>query len=254
MLERTEAELPQGAPSPPVLVAVITDPRDLQIARDEGWYRIPERHAPRRLAAEYLAFYQTRAFGDEKWSVRYMAPVRRYHLITRRELLPDQPDHPRADEQYYKLEIGPLEPLPHPIPSHRLRRITFIMTDLKSLLAAEEINDLWLSDRRQQLLWQELRQRQIEAERGYEVREGRATYQVDFAIPCREGMVAVQLEPAPVTDSPVEEAWSQMLAGQGWRLLRIPLESLESELAETLDLVGQEIARLGGPACRDPEN
>ena len=42
-----------------VLVAVMTDPRDLEIARLFGWYRIPLRTAPKVIAVDYLAFYQT---------------------------------------------------------------------------------------------------------------------------------------------------------------------------------------------------
>jgi hypothetical protein len=68
-------------------------------------------------------------------------------VTTRRQLLPDEADHPRANDCYYKLELGPLERLPRPIPSHRLRRITFIATTLDRLLNAQEINDLWMGGR-----------------------------------------------------------------------------------------------------------
>ena len=32
-------------------------------------------------------------------------------MVRRRDLLPDEPDHPRADQAYYKLQLGPLERL-----------------------------------------------------------------------------------------------------------------------------------------------
>ena len=236
----------QESASPPVLVAVITDPRDLRIAREEGWYRIPVKHAPRRLAAEYLAFYQTRAFGDEKWAVRYYAPIRQYRLVTRLELLPDEPDHPRARDQYYKVDIGPLECLPRPIPSRRLRRITFIMTNLQRLLSAEEINDLWQSDSRQELLWQELKKRQIEAERSYEVREGRAAYEVDFAISCVQGALAVQIETGLEELPPLEKTWGQILRERGWKVLRFPVAELGEGLPRCVERIGREIDSLGG--------
>ena len=72
-------------------------------------------HAPSRFAADFLAFYQTAAFGAERWAVRYYAPVLRYRIATRRELLPAEPDHPRASDHYYRVEIGPLESLPLPL-------------------------------------------------------------------------------------------------------------------------------------------
>jgi len=137
-----------------VLVAVINNQRDFEVARAQGWYRLPLKRAPRQVAADYLAFYQTAAFGEEKWAVNYFAPVRRYHIARRRDLLPEEADHPRADDLYYKVEIGPLERLPAPIPSRRLRRITFIATTLDRLLSAREINDLWMGGVSEQELWE----------------------------------------------------------------------------------------------------
>jgi hypothetical protein len=133
--------------SPPpdarVLVAVITRPRDLRLAREQGWYRIPLAHLPRQLAADYLAFYQTAAFGAERWAVRYYAPIQRYRLATRLELLPDEPEHPRAAERYYCLELGALRSLPLPVPAARLRRITFIATTFGQLCRARDVRELW---------------------------------------------------------------------------------------------------------------
>ncbi|HIP95651.1 MAG TPA: hypothetical protein EYH32_00365, partial [Anaerolineae bacterium] len=82
-------------PDAPVLVAVINNLRDFEIARDQGWYRIPVNRAPRRLGADYLAFYQTKVFGAEGWAVNYYAPVLRVRLARRRDLLPAEADHPR---------------------------------------------------------------------------------------------------------------------------------------------------------------
>lgn len=126
-----------------VLVAVVPHPRDLQLAREAGWYRIPLRHLPRQLAAEYLAFYQTAAFGSERWAVRYYAALQGYRLTTRRLLLPDEPDHPRADDYYYRLDLGPLIPLERPVPAARLRRITFINTTFGQLRRATDVRQLW---------------------------------------------------------------------------------------------------------------
>ena len=240
-----DEEAPAPGPSP-VLVVVLTRPKDLRIAREEGWYRIPVRHAPRRLAAEYLAFYLTGAFAEERWTVRYYAPVRRYHLATRAELLPDEADHPRAQDLYYKVEIGPLQELPHPIPSRRLRRITFIMTDLDRLFAAREINDLWSGDRRQDLLWRELKRSCLEAERGLEVREGRAIYQVDFAIPCTQGTVAIQVGAEEDGIAPLDRAWDGILRARGWQVLRFAGRELDEALARCVEEVIGAVQRLGG--------
>jgi hypothetical protein len=148
----------------PVLVVVVNDPVDLARARDDGWYRIPLDRAPRRIAADYLAFYQTGAFPpEERWAVRWFAPVLEYHLAARKELIPEEPEHPRADQSYYKVSLGPLASLPHAVPSRRLRRITFIPTTLGRLMQAEEINDLWIKSSAQERLWAALKQADLEA-------------------------------------------------------------------------------------------
>lgn len=137
-----------------VLVVVINSRRDFELAQQQGWYRIPLKRAPRQVAADYLAFYQTAAFGEEKWAVNYFSPIRRYHVARRRDLLPEETDHPRANDLYYKVEIGPLQRLPAPIPSRRLRRITFITTTLERLMAAREINDLWMGGVSEEDFWE----------------------------------------------------------------------------------------------------
>jgi hypothetical protein len=126
-----------------VLVCVVTRPSDLALAREQGWYRVPQRRAPRLLAAEYLAFYQTARFGAERWAVRYLAEVRRVTLALRRELLPDEPGHPRAGERYYRFDLGRLRELPLPLPARRLRRVAFIPTTLGQLLRARDVVELW---------------------------------------------------------------------------------------------------------------
>ncbi|HUM67824.1 MAG TPA: hypothetical protein PLK31_03125 [Chloroflexota bacterium] len=45
-------------------------PSDFAILQEQGWYRIPQNHAPKGLFAEYYAFYFGRRFGDNKWSIR----------------------------------------------------------------------------------------------------------------------------------------------------------------------------------------
>ena len=126
-----------------VLIAVINRPRDLAAARDEGWYRVPLARAPRALHAEYLAFYQTGAFGAERWAVRYLAAVHAVGLALRAALLPEETGHPRAAQRYYRFALGPLLALPAPVPSRRLRRITFIPTTLGQLLRARDVVELW---------------------------------------------------------------------------------------------------------------
>jgi hypothetical protein len=177
-----------------VLVALMNQPRDLHIARTEHWYRIPARHAPAHLTqARYVAFYLTRAFGEHKWTIREYAPIYGHELVRRRDLFPNAREHPRADEAYYKLQLGPLIELPRPIVSRRGRRLLFIWTTGAKFSRAVELNDLLGKSAADDALWDALKARGIGAERHVTVRDAHARYRVDFWIPCARGAVAIAL-------------------------------------------------------------
>lgn len=143
-----------------VLVAVLPRPRDLQIARVLGWYRIPLGSAPKTVRVDWIAFYQPGSFGEDRWQVRYLAPVEGHELVRRVELLSDEPDHPRAEEPYYKLQLGKLRQLEHPIPADGWRRFTFLFTTGRRLLAAHNLKELTVtSSAEHDSLWRMLRER-----------------------------------------------------------------------------------------------
>ncbi len=148
------------SPTALVLVAYLPSPRDLEIARLLGWYRIPFRRAPKVVAVDILAFYQPASFGEaHQWRVEYAAPVLGHELTTRAELLRDEPDHPRAGEMYYKIQLGALEKLPHPILAEKWRRFTFLYTTGEYLLRAKTLRDLTVRDEERKTLWRALRER-----------------------------------------------------------------------------------------------
>jgi very-short-patch-repair endonuclease len=240
----------EGNDDAPVLVAVVNNQRDLDRARDEGWYRIPVKRAPRRVAAEFLALYQTRAFGGEGCAVNYYAPVRRFHVLTRAELLPDEADHPRAGDSYYKIEIGPLQALPRPVPSRALRRIAFIPTTLSRLLAAREINDLWQRDDPQERLWLALREAGLLVEYRYQVSQPGGDVQVDFALFCRDGRIAVLCDDADDDETGLRERRpaDYHLAAEGWTVLRFSRQDLEDDLPRCAGAVIALVRKLGGQA------
>jgi hypothetical protein len=143
-----------------ILVAVMTSKRDLEIARLLGWYRIPFRFAPKVVDVDYLAFYQTGSFGEQKrWRIESFAEVRGHELTTRGELFKEESDHPRAHEEYYKIQIGPLQTLDFPILTHNWRRITFLYTTGDLFLKAKVVDDLVVRSEERDLLWHSLRER-----------------------------------------------------------------------------------------------
>lgn len=206
-------------PEDRVLVAYVPRPSDFDILRREGWYRIPQRFAPKGLHAEYLAFYFGSKFGEEKWAIHYYARRAGHELARRRDLLPDQPDHPRADEVYYKVQLEPLQKLAQPIVSLRWRRITFIHTTWDRFWDATEINDLFIEggpyvDR----LYATLKERGIRAERAYRVRPGSAGHVAALSVPTRDGRVTVPNGDLPADDEALlalAEALVREIARQG---------------------------------------
>ncbi len=142
-----------------ILVVIMNNPRDMEIARLLGWYRIPLRSAPKVISVDYLAFYQTSAFKAHKWQIEYIAPVRGHELTSRAQLLQDELDHPRANQEYFKIQIGPMVALPKPIPTGKWRRITFFYTTGEYLMKADTLNDLIVKSEERQILWESLRER-----------------------------------------------------------------------------------------------
>ncbi|MDK2981682.1 MAG: hypothetical protein PWQ55_2029 [Chloroflexota bacterium] len=140
-----------------LLVAVMPSPRDLEIARVLGWYRIPFRFAPKIVQVDYLAFYQPSSFGKAHANrIEYFSEVRGVELALRREIIRDEPDHPRADEEYYKLSLGKLERLARPIPADKWKRITFLYTTGELFASARIINDLVVRSEERKILWHSL--------------------------------------------------------------------------------------------------
>lgn len=188
-------------PEDRVLIAYLPDPADFAIVQNEGWYRIPQKHVPKGLYAEYIAFYFGRKFGDEKWAIHYYAERLGHELLTRQELLPDQPNHPHADELYYKVQLGSLHHLDRPIMSLRWRRVTFIHTTWDRFQDAVEINDLYLDggdyvDR----VYIVLKDRGIRTERDYRVEEEKKVYTVPLAILCVNGRIDITHDKIPIRE------------------------------------------------------
>ena len=132
-------------PEDRVLVGVITRRRDLLRVRDERWYRIPAARLPRGgLYASYIAFFIGGALADGRGSgIHYYARRTGFELVRRRDLLPEEPDHIRADDVYYKLQLGDLCARVPPIGNAARRRVTFILTTWECFVNASEVSELY---------------------------------------------------------------------------------------------------------------
>jgi len=228
-----------------VLVAVLNNVDDLRRAAVDGWYRIPQRRAPRRIGADYLAFYQTNAFRDqdEAQAVTYYAPTRRYRLATRCELLPEEAEHPRAAEYYYRIDIGPLHRLEHPVPATTFRRVTFIHTTLDRLLTATDVRDLFRQEDPFEQLWDALR------EHGLRPLKNRLAgdWPMDIALRARGGYLGVTC-----SEDAIAREGRRAALPERWEILNLPASRIAQDLDGCLRQIGAALINLGGSVLNLP--
>jgi very-short-patch-repair endonuclease len=237
-------------PSKRVLVALMNNRRDFAIARDQHWYRIPVKSAPRGIDSKYIAFYQTSAFGAEKWSIRYRAEVEKLETVRRVELLPDEAHHPHAEEKYFKLHLRDLEQLEYPIVSRRGRRIVFIPTTLAKFNLATEINDLFHESPLEDLLWEQLKRMHLTAERQFYLTVNKARYCLDFALFCVNGFIDVECDGDQWhSDKPQIASDNQRnndLSSGGWSVLRFNTLQLQGQMDHCLETIRRTVRSRGG--------
>ncbi|MEP7286560.1 MAG: hypothetical protein ABI947_12415 [Chloroflexota bacterium] len=130
-------------PEDRVLVGVINRKKDLQTALYEHWYRIPINRAPHSIDAEYLAFYISRGLGNLNGGIHYYARRTGYELVRRRDLLPREVDHPRANDLYYKLTFEEPQPKIPPILNPTARSVSFLYTTWDRFVTATTLADLY---------------------------------------------------------------------------------------------------------------
>ena len=228
-----------------VLVAVMNNAEDFRRAASEGWYRIPQRRAPRRIGADYLAFYQTGAFkgAPEAQTVTYFAPTRRYRLATRAELLPHEADHPRAAGYYFRIDLGPLQRLEKPVPSAKYHRITFIHTTLDRLLTAEDVRDLPYKEDPFEKLWHALREHRLRPLKNRIV-DGQP---FDITLRARGGYLGIccsdERKAQEVGRTPLPDRWESIL---------IPTSEIERDLDACLRHIAARLIHLGGSDLNRP--
>jgi len=238
-------------PETPALVGIVTRKKDWELVRSEHWYRIPVRTAPDGLERlRSLAFYQTRLFGDERFAVNWHACIRNISRLTRRELLPDEPKHPRAGDEYYKIGLGEVKRLPNPIPSRRWRRIVFIPTSLERLQHAEEINDLFKVSPLEDKLYFMLKDAGLPTERQFFVRERGSGYMLDMAVFCRDSGLNIECDGEAYHSgrdkADADRERDNTLTTAGWHILRFSGWRVKREPGRCLDTVQRTVRRLGG--------
>jgi len=238
-----------------VLVAILNKPRDFVFAQDEHWYRIPVQSADKwlkgRWPPQWLAFYQTKVFGSEAFSINYYSRVLDVRHVYRGQLFPNEPHDRKAMQPYYQLMLEPLLQLPQPIFSRRWRRIVFIPTTWEKFSTAVEINDLYDESPLEDRLWAELRRLAIKAERQEFIKVNGRDYTLDFAVYCEQGKLDIETDGDTWHSDPQRIPQDNLrdndLETNEWRLLRFnTLQIREQMQTYCLPTIVDTINRLGG--------
>ena len=238
-----------------VLVAIVNDKRDFAIVQNQNWYRIPvssvERWLKERWPPQWLAFYQTKVFGDEAYSVSYYAQVLDIRTARRRQLFPNEPPDTKSELTYYKLILGPLRKLPIPILSRRWRRIVFIPTTWRKFINASELNDLYDESPLEDRLWAEFKKHNIPAERQEFITVKQQSYALDFAVYCARGSIDVETDGDSWHANPQKAAEDNVrdnaLEAVGWKVLHFSTRQIQEQAEEyCIRTVTKTVNSLGG--------
>ena len=234
-----------------VLVGIVTTQSDWRLIREQLWYRVPVDTAPRRWPPQYIAFYLPKLFKEEAYSVQYYGKISRIKRVSRAELFPDELDSTKSTRVYYQVFIEKLEKLPNPIISHRLRRIVFISTTHRKLFTASDLNDLFDDSPLEDLLWDQLKRLNIQAERQWYLRAANNSYYLDFALFCENGMINIETDgdrwhndPARV---PEDNRRNNDITSDGWQVLRFNTQQIRKEMASyCVPRITDTVNKLGG--------
>ncbi|MCC6612559.1 MAG: hypothetical protein IT320_03715 [Anaerolineae bacterium] len=183
-------------PEDRVLVGVINRVRDLHYAQDEHWYRLPQARLPHGVHAEYIAFFLSRAFKERNGAIHYFATRGGVELLYRRDILPDEADHKRANDAYYKVTLQDWREKNPPVLNPTHRPISFIYTTWDRFVGATSIVDLYsTADYYVDRIYHALRDRKIYAERYWEAERPATQHAAGVRVLCDSGVVSANIDP-----------------------------------------------------------
>jgi len=237
------------------LVAIINNRQDLTIALTQNWYRIPVQtqitpSSVRENKLEYIAFYQTNKFGNDAFTIKWFAKVTSISVVTRKELLPEEPVNPKSDNKYYNIKFDNCELLENPIVSKRHRRMLFVNTTYQRLLHSKEFNDLFIESPIEENLWKKFKEDKIEAERQFMLQTKNNFYYLDFALFCKERNLDIECDGdnyhLSVDAVKYDKKRNNDLTKLGWIVLRYHTEQIKQNINYVVKEVKETINRYGG--------
>lgn len=179
-------------PDDRVLVGVINRKRDLDYFLKAQWYRVPQHRFPQGIFTEYVAIYLSgypaRKLGQG--GITYYASLAGIELAYRRDLLPEEAEHQRANDTYYQLQVRDIEGRTPPITNPTKRPISFIFTTWDRFTQAQVIADLYsTADYFVDRIYHALRDRRIRSQRYWDAQRKETGYGAGFRIVCERGVL-----------------------------------------------------------------
>lgn len=126
-----------------VLVGVVNRKRDLTHLLTTRSYRIPQVRMPDGVSAEALAFFLSRSAHPAMSGIYHYALLRGIELHRRRDIMPQEPQHRRADDLYWLCQLDTIRENRPPILNPGGRAISFIHTTWDRFADALTIQDLY---------------------------------------------------------------------------------------------------------------
>jgi very-short-patch-repair endonuclease len=245
-----------------VLVALMNNQKDFLIAQEKLWYRIPVKSAPpiiREGTAKMIAFYQTKEFEKEKFTIKWFSEIKKISVVKRRELFPNEPANAKTENEYYKIGFAPLRQLQIPIISLRPRRVLFIPTTEERFFGSKEINFLFNNSPLEDKFWNEMLKNSMYAEREYFISAGAKNFFLDFALFCKNKNIDVEVDGDHYhmdNDSVrFDKQRNNLLESKGWSVLRFTSKDIEYDLTNSINIVRETVNKYGGiQNAKDPKH
>ena len=230
-----------------VLVGVLKSRDDLEILLKKHWYRIPVEFVPKR-KFNYIAFYQPASFGKRGKRIEYFARVIKKKKTKRIKLLPEQKLHPRANNNYLKIDFAEIRKLPGPVTNIIPRRVSFGFTDLKSLLSAKNILELYDVPPTEQIVEKQLNQIGINTAREYTFSKNGRRYRIDIAVFGNSGRIAVECDNKKAHRSKTQKKKDKIkdlfLRRHGWKVVRLKERDILENLNKCIKKIALEYKRI----------
>lgn len=233
-----------------ILVGVVNTKRDLKTLLEQRWYRIPQGKAAKGIDADYLAFFISGSAAKPQDSGIYYYALRTgMELVRRVDLVPSQPDHPRAHNLYHKIQLGDMLSKEPPIMNKpNPYTFSFIYTTGDRFIQANHIRDLYSgSDYLVDRVFHVLRQEGLEAERTWENLKPRQDKVGEIVYPtyAQIRLIAERGEIVATTASDQKPAHDRQ------ELLYLPpatyLDDVERTAKSSAKAIQELVKRMGGP-------